>query len=277
MTNWSEVGNKLTTTDIVEVGTTGPQSTLHSNGVLTVSQGTGTDSRITLGLGPEGFSHIKSAVVQHCPHALPLTNGLMLSFSTFPVDADRVVQVVGGGPSPWVSRIERLTITADGNIGVDTTNPLAKLDVRGHACFQGLISDNNATMTGVVALDDPGPAIVGDVTVTGDVLLLGADCAEEFDVAVQQHLEPRTVVVIDQQGSLIESSAPYDRKVAGVVSGAGTHRPALILDKQTPVANNRVLIALLGKIFCKVDAQYSPIVRRPSYDIADTGARDESC
>src|SRR5262249_11249816 len=85
------------------------------------------------------------------------------------------------------------------------------------------------------------------------------DCAEEFDVIAQQQLEPGTVVVIDQQGSLVESSEPYDKKVAGVVSGGGAYRPALILDKQTPTANGRAPIALLGKVFCKVDARYCPI------------------
>jgi hypothetical protein len=46
--------------------------------------------------------------------------------------------------------------------------------------------------------------------------------------------------------------------VAGVVSGAGEYKPALILDKRLSEAP-RVALALVGKVYCKVDAQYSAI------------------
>jgi hypothetical protein len=51
---------------------------------------------------------------------------------------------------------------------------------------------------------------------------------------------------------------PYDKRVAGVVAGAGDYRPGLVLDKR-PQAANRVSVALLGKVFCKVDARYGAI------------------
>jgi hypothetical protein len=97
----------------------------------------------------------------------------------------------------------------------------------------------------------------GDVQVSGDIFLPGAaDCAEQFDVA--EPIEPGTVVVIDQQGALRQSRIAYDKKVAGVVSGAGTYRPGIILDKQHG-PSDRLPVALVGKVYCKVDAQYSPI------------------
>jgi hypothetical protein len=65
-------------------------------------------------------------------------------------------------------------------------------------------------------------------------------------------------VVIDKSGGLRESREPYDKKVAGVVSGAGDCRAALVLDKREP-EESRVAIALVGKVYCKVDAEYSPI------------------
>jgi hypothetical protein len=98
----------------------------------------------------------------------------------------------------------------------------------------------------------------GDVQVTGDILLPGADCAEHFDIAGSEEIEPGSVVVIDQEGVLRQSDTAYDKKVAGVVSGAGNYRTGIILDKQQS-QDNRLPVALLGKVYCKVDAQYAPI------------------
>jgi hypothetical protein len=111
-----------------------------------------------------------------------------------------------------------------------------------------------------IGIDTPTSAlhVAGDVTVTGDILLTGADCAEHFDVAGAQVPEPGTVVVVDDCGALRESRTPYDKKVAGVVSGAGEYKHALILDNRVS-EKRRVAVALLGKVFCKADAQYSPI------------------
>jgi len=48
----------------------------------------------------------------------------------------------------------------------------------------------------------------------------------------------------------------YDRRVAGVVSGAGGYRPAVILNGQLGAG---VPVALMGRVFCKVDATAAPI------------------
>jgi hypothetical protein len=98
----------------------------------------------------------------------------------------------------------------------------------------------------------------GDIQVTGDVFLQGADCAEQFDVIGVHAIEPGAVMVIDEGGALRLSEQPYDNKVAGVVSGAGSYRPGIVLDKQD-AQEQRLAIALTGKVFCKVDAQYAPI------------------
>ena len=93
---------------------------------------------------------------------------------------------------------------------------------------------------------------------SGDIILENADCAEDFDVSEADPIEPGTVLVVDQEESLRRCDAAYDKRVAGVVSGAGGLRPGIILDKKAS-ENNRVPVALMGKVFCKVDAQYSPI------------------
>jgi hypothetical protein len=98
----------------------------------------------------------------------------------------------------------------------------------------------------------------GDVEVTGDIRLANADCAEDFDIAESETIEPGTVMVFDERGMLCRSHHSYDRRVAGVVSGAGDYRPGLVLDRNDS-ERTRKPIALMGKVFCMVDATYGAI------------------
>jgi hypothetical protein len=100
----------------------------------------------------------------------------------------------------------------------------------------------------------------GNVQVTGDISLPpgAGDCAEEFDVAKAPSIEPGTVMVLGDDEALYPCREAYDRRVVGVVSGAGEYRPGLILDKQEGQPGRKP-IALLGKAFCKADASYAPI------------------
>ncbi len=99
----------------------------------------------------------------------------------------------------------------------------------------------------------------GNVTVTGDVFLAGADCAERFASAGPGPADPGTVMRIQEDGSLSCCEAAYDRRVAGVVSGAGTLHPAIILNSNDPGGQNGTMLALVGRVYCKVDASYAPI------------------
>jgi hypothetical protein len=98
----------------------------------------------------------------------------------------------------------------------------------------------------------------GNITVGGDITLANADCAEEFDISNGENIEPGTVMVLDEDGKLQESNEAYDKRVAGVLSGAGDWRPGIILDKKQS-DNSRRALALVGKVYCKVDARLSPI------------------
>jgi hypothetical protein len=91
-----------------------------------------------------------------------------------------------------------------------------------------------------------------------DVSISNGDCAEEFELTDSGKAEPGTVMSLDSEGTLHPSLQAYDKKVAGVVSGAGEYRPGIILDRQQG-RPNRVPIALVGKVYCKVDADHSPI------------------
>ena len=99
----------------------------------------------------------------------------------------------------------------------------------------------------------------GDVEVTGDIrLTTGQDFAEDFDISAVEEIEPGTVMVLNQVGELERSKTAYDRKVAGVISGAGDFKPGITLGKRESISK-RLPVALMGKVFCMADAEHSPI------------------
>lgn len=123
------------------------------------------------------------------------------------------------------------------------------------------------TGTGLYASSQSGPAahFKGHVEVTGEIRMIGADVAEQFSVPL--YVQPGTVMVIDDSGALAVSSGAYDRRVAGVVAGAGHYRPALVLDSEginesqcaAEGSTQRRAISLIGKAYCRVDASGQPI------------------
>jgi len=88
-----------------------------------------------------------------------------------------------------------------------------------------------------------------------DVVLSGGDCAEDFEVADSEAVDPGTVMVIDGEGALAPCQSAYDKRVTGVISGAGDYKPGIVLDKR-PSAPNRLPLALLGKVYCKVSTRH---------------------
>ncbi|MEZ4670814.1 MAG: hypothetical protein R3E39_23155 [Anaerolineae bacterium] len=150
-----------------------------------------------------------------------------------------------------------LTLGAAGNEG-----DLQILDDAGNAAFS--FSAGSASLT-LGANGNDGDLIVRDSNGTdriqldgnsGDIKLYGADCAEEFDVA--EVAEPGVVMVINAQGKLRASDAAYDRCVAGVVAGAGDLHPGIVLG-HTDENSGRLPIALTGRTYCKVDAEFGSI------------------
>lgn len=102
---------------------------------------------------------------------------------------------------------------------------------------------------------------VGSVLIdgnAGDVILQNADCAEDFEVFEAEHVDPGTVMALNNDGKLVQSKQQYDKRVAGVISGAGDLKPGLVLGRQLG-NKNRVPLALVGRVNCKVDADYESI------------------
>ena len=102
------------------------------------------------------------------------------------------------------------------------------------------------------------------VEIDGDLAILNgkdiklADFAEDFDLAGDPEIAPGSVVVLDGEGAVRQSRNAYDKKVAGVISGAGNFRPAITLDRELS-RQNRTAVALVGKVYCKVDSRYAAI------------------
>lgn len=137
---------------------------------------------------------------------------------------------------------------ADGNFTVAlraVENDMAGIWIGGSG-QNGHVVVRNAAGTNMIHLD--GKA--------GDVILANADCAEEFEVV--EEVPPGTVMAIGGDGRLCASAEAYDRRVAGIVSGAGDTRPGIVLGRVAS-AGTRTAIALAGRVGCRVDAREEPI------------------
>ncbi len=121
-----------------------------------------------------------------------------------------------------------LVITSTHNVGIGTANPSTKLQVVG------------TTKTTVLE-------IVG-----------GADIAEAFDIAPFADVVPSggMVVVIDETkvGGLRLTTTPYDRRVAGVISGANGVLPGIVLGQKGSVADGAQPVASVGRVYVWCDA-----------------------
>lgn len=118
----------------------------------------------------------------------------------------------------------------------------------------GTINGQHVSCTGNISAS--GNVNAGNMNVQNDIVLANADCAEEFDVAAptMSRSTPGMVMVLGDDGQVCPSAHAYDRRVVGVVSGGGEYKPGIILDKKVSATGRRP-IALMGKVYCNVNAE----------------------
>jgi hypothetical protein len=111
------------------------------------------------------------------------------------------------------------------------------------------------SQTGLAALFE-GRTSTQVLEITG-----GSDLAERFQVSDGAAAEPGTVMVIDSDnpGYLTPATTAYDRKVAGVVSGAGEVETGLVLH-QEGVLEGETVVAIAGRVYVRAEAFSGPIV-----------------
>jgi hypothetical protein len=171
---------------------------------------------------------------------------------------DAAIKGVNKGTGPAIHGVGTLAGFFEGNVtGTGDHNCGGNMKVAGNHECGGTLS------------------IAGDLNTTGnhnckgDIFLAHADCAEEFDVSGAGPAEPGTVMVITDDDSLKPSLIAYDKRVAGIISGAGGLQAGIILNRQPQGA--RSPIALVGTVYCKVDAQYGAI------DVGDLLTTSPTC
>ncbi len=95
------------------------------------------------------------------------------------------------------------------------------------------------------------------ITVDEIRLIGGADLAEYFDVltddGAEESIEPGTIVSIHPgfPGKLQQSTQAYDKKIAGVVSGANGIDPGMVMSQDNSIASGNHPVALTGRVYVK--------------------------
>ena len=74
-------------------------------------------------------------------------------------------------------------------------------------------------------------------------------------------VEAGMVVSIDpaSPGKLALSTQAYDRRVAGIISGAGGVKPGMVMSQEGTLADGKHPVALSGRVYCWVDASQGAI------------------
>jgi hypothetical protein len=186
-------------------------------------------------------------------------------------DASEAVIIGYGGGNTGVGTgaagFPLVKLHVDGGSDANPTSPTAGYFLIGESAGANLVFDNNEFM----ARNDGAPSTLyinnegGDVrigqnggssTVYVPVLAItGADVAEKFPTSEPDEIEPGTVMEIDPDnaGKLRVARGAYNRRVAGVISGAGELPVGAVLG-HLPGNEDAPPVALSGRVWVKCDA-----------------------
>ncbi|MFT5233048.1 MAG: hypothetical protein ACI9UQ_001077 [Candidatus Krumholzibacteriia bacterium] len=116
--------------------------------------------------------------------------------------------------------------------------------------------------TEVVITGNHNNTAIGRVTTPVLEITGGSDLSEQFDMGDASALtKPGMVVSIDPTtpGKLTLSGGAYDRKVAGVISGAGGVNTGMVMGQKGSEADGEYPVALVGRVYVWADASNGPI------------------
>jgi hypothetical protein len=208
--------------------------------------------RLALGKGGSGGKHGTMVIRNKAGQDTIISDGSSGAFTLFGEDGKRLIAVRGKAEDGKSAAMW---------IGAATTDSPAGTQA-GYVAIRNASGNNSMVLNGInnsMALrNESGENKIILDGASGDIILANADCAEYFDIADSQGIESGTVMVIEKEGKLRQSQKAYDKRVAGVISGAGNYRPGLLLDKKQS-HDNRRSISLMGKVYCKVDAELNTI------------------
>lgn len=180
------------------------------------------------------------------------------------------------GGTPSLSN--KFTITKEGNVGIGSGSPTEGLQLRGKnirientSGIRTIQINSFDGSSGEMIFYDPTDntstlEIDGDYGGTGRSRIIvdelqikgGADFAEYFDIAPALAVkpEPGMLVSIDEknEGKLIVSNTAYDKKVAGIISGANGIKPGMMMGHKGTVANGEHPVAITGRVYVKAEA-----------------------
>ena len=270
---WVLNGNNIGSTNSgnVGIGTSNPTGKLDVNGAVVISNNNQLYFRNAAG-SPD--ANIREGAGGNLDIVGPSQGSIVFSNHT---DSGTSMVITDAG-----------NVGISGNLGVGTTNPGRRLDIRGQdpalrlwnngtgaqswVVANGLASPNDGKFalydetanaprlvidtSGNVGIGTSTPAaklhVAGNVTVDGNIGARYQDVAEW--VRTTERLSAGTVVVIGAgETNVVEaSSRPYDIAVVGVVSP----QPGIVLGEAAP---DKVLVAQSGRVRVKVDASYGAI------------------
>jgi len=91
----------------------------------------------------------------------------------------------------------------------------------------------------------------------------GSDFAEYFDIAAIDAVqpEPGMLVCIDEknEGKLVVSNTSYEKKVAGVISGANGVKAGMTMGHKNTIANGEYPVAITGRVYVKAESLHAAI------------------